>query len=88
MSRFFISGGSGDPTLRIRDMGDASTHWKKHGRISSPDDMPTDRAEAKKECEQWLVLTPTGYGDGRGGLGGGGYIQIPPPEQHNTVHGD
>ena len=55
-------------------------------RISPPGDTPTDR-ESAKIVDGWeLVLTLTGDGDIRGGIGGGGYISFTLPENHGTVH--
>ena len=85
---FLPGGGSGCPNIRIKFVGDVSTHWEGARRISPPGDTPTDRAASKTEGGRDLVLTFTDNGDGRGGLEGYGDIRLPPPDHRHTVHHD
>ena len=67
-------GGSVGATLCIGDLGDVSKHLEKSGIISPPGDTLTDGEESDTAGRWELVLPPTEYGYGRGGIGGGGYI--------------
>ena len=83
---FLPATGSGDATLWIGDMDDASTHREDSGLTTTPGDMPTDGVVAKTVGGKDLALTSTGNLNGRVGLVGGGNIHHLLSEHCHTVH--
>ena len=87
--RNFLQGsGAGDPTIRVRNLGDATMHHEETGRISPKGDTPSYMVEDDMEGG-WVLGLPTfGCDDGRGGIRRGGYLCCLHPKYSHTVNCD
>ena len=65
-----------------------TAHWEGFGSIPSQGGPQSDGGATLDRMGRGMGLSPAGGSDGRGGVAGGGYLRLPPPEHIHTVYCD
>ena len=67
-------------------MGDLPTNWEDFGQIPPQGAPQTDRTSTKSGTRWEVIVSTSVIIDGGGGVTGGGYLRLLPPEHDRTVH--
>ena len=59
-----LGGGSGGSNVRVRDVGDDTTHWEGFGRIPPQGGPKDDGMTTSDQAGRWVGVFPTGRSDG------------------------
>ena len=67
-------------------MGDYTEHWEGFNQIPEQGVPQADGMEICEREGRYVGVSPSGGINGEGGITGGGYLRLPPPEKSCTVH--
>ena len=80
--------GSGGNDLQVVDVGNYMAHWEGFGRIPPQCGPQSDGEATLERAGRCMGLPPSGGCDDGGGMTGGGYLCLSPPEHIKKVHYD
>ena len=67
-------------------MGDETMHWEGFGDIPPQGGLQADRKATTEESWWEISASPSGRGDGLGGVTGGGDLRLLPPKHSLKFH--
>ena len=83
-----LGGSTIGPDIQVRDMGPDTAYAEVYGRIPLQGGPYTDGAKTAEGTGRRLGLTPSGGCNGGGGVIGGEYLRLQPPEHRGGLYCD